>query len=120
MKKMTLSEFIEFANRTDWKSEENFHAVTIAEDKDEVYGTSTKTSALDGVTIHYQEGFSFKADGIVSLSAGTEGLDEPWIVEGVEIIGEDEDFDIEEICWDLPEKFREIDYSKIIAEYVTE
>lgn len=80
-------------------------------------GTAVKTSTLDEITITYVESFDYHEYQADTFSAGTEGLDNVWTIEGI-IIVDEEGLEVDD--WELVEylgdEFSAIDYSSLELE----
>lgn len=137
MKTISIAEFETLTARNDWQREQNIEVVDhldrqVEEWDDEnesfdlteipyVLGYASKTSTLDGIKITYEEGFSYDECDPCSLSAGTEGQDDVWSVEGVVVVDEDGDkLDAHELADYLDSDFSSIDYSVLDIEQITD
>lgn len=137
MKTISIAEFETLVARNDWRREQDHEVVErldrqVEEWDDEnesldlidiphVWGWASKTSTLDGIVITYTEGFNYDECDPDSLSAGTEGQDDVWSVEGVVVVDEDGDeLNAHELADYLDYDFSSIDYSVLGIEQVTD
>jgi hypothetical protein len=136
MKTLTVNEMNELLNADGWKREQTIESVGGLMDREEEYfdedagelvrrtipidaGCATMTSKRDGVTITYEESYSFDIedfDGTFDTSTDTQ--DRVWSLEGATLVDDDGDEiymdDIQSLL-DL-NNFDDIDYNSLAKE----
>lgn len=130
---LTLGQFIALVNDANaWKREqdhdENERGTRQAEqwsdatgewdcsivDIPHAWGYAWLTSTHNGISICYNEGYSYDINDRDSLKSSTEGLSEVWEIDGVTVLDEDGDeLDAYDLHDHLPSAFSSIDYDKI-------
>lgn len=129
MKTMTIAEFEKLAASTNWKREQE-HEVTDSFEREvneefrakATYcsGWAAKRSKLDGISITYQETFSYLECNLESFDSGTDGMDDVWSIQGVIVVDEDGDkLDAYDLADYLSEDFTAIDYTVLDIEQTT-
>ena len=98
MKTLSIDEFSTIAKQGDWAHEieiETLHREDVLDFAGEetgqvkVSGSATLTSTLAGLSVTYLEGWSYIEGNVSSFSTSVEGLPEPLLIEGFEILDED-------------------------------
>jgi len=130
MKTISIDEFKKLVARDDWRRELD-HEVTGRYCRENqkwsselgeyelkyiphAFGWASKTSTLDDAKITYIEGFNYDIHDTDSFSAGTEGQDNVWSVDGVSVVDEfGDELSAHELADYLDTDFRSIDYARI-------
>lgn len=127
MSTLSIAEFKALIERDDWLCEQQHDVVERLERPMDVcrgnamsleritvphaVGWASLTSRLKGVSITYTEGFNYDEFQPGTLSTSTGDQDEPWSVEGVDIVGDDgKALSTKELTGMLPAAFHSIDY----------
>lgn len=114
MKTMELADFKKFVNRKDWTAEEIIEIFFYDEEANTYHGISTKVSVLEGVIIIYQEGFRFVENNPSSLETAAVLIKDPLLLR-LKVLEEGEKIDTIKLWEQLPAKFSDINYSKVIS-----
>lgn len=136
MKTITLSGFKSLVALPTWKHEQVLHVEMCDREEfdfdeqaqecssheyTEVFGGAEVISTLDGVTIRYQEGFSYHLHSPETFTAGIEGLSIVWEIYGLQVLDEDGDaVSASDLGDSLPEIFSEVNYKEHQIKQVTD
>ncbi len=84
------------------------------EDRKYNFGLGTLNSTLGDITVTHFEGYSYYSDERDTFVANSEGLSEPWKIEGIQVIDEDgEPAHISDFYNLFEDHFPSIDYSSV-------
>lgn len=131
MKTLTTVEFEALIEHGGWQREQNYEIVERYDHTDIIpcyekgknehvkterrWGLASKKSTLGGITISYNELFSYTKGDNDSFSTSTDFVDDVWVVQGVTVIDEDGDtvdtHNLGEYFIAENEGFTSIDYS---------
>ena len=127
---MTIAEFKTLVEVGEWTHEstiQDYDKIWIdevvadgARETLRVHGGATVESKCGEITVYYHEGYSYTPELAGSLDRSQDGLDEPWIITGVTLVGEEgEEISINAVIDILPSKFSSPDYSSLKTKSVT-
>lgn len=125
-KTMTVEQFQALLGREDWTRKQYIEQIDTASrqeweeddvvDINVIQGYAMVESALDGVTIEYQESWNYDEFEPDTFSTSTEGLDDVWAITGVTVLDEDgEPLSQWDVAMLLPREFSYVDYSGLKA-----
>lgn len=84
------------------------------EDRTYVCGSGTLTSRCGDIVVTHFEGYSYYSDEPDTFASNSEGMDEVWKIEGIQVIDEDgEPAHISDFCGIFEDHFPSIDYSSV-------